>query len=490
MSEQAPRIDDQMIDVHSLLQANNAARRELRIQAELDTKTARQEGWVGDQSTEGKPDQELAAQANTLLSYADYAKKGPQSDAEVTQARADHFEQAGGEKTENKGAYELMADYARALVHDDRTLKQDVIEEVHRRGSTKSGEEQVEYLKAYDKRFTSVMDKLSKTDSPEALLASYDEKAQLARLRRQVRAAASASTEPESKRATEPVSEPVAKAEDEPAVTTLPPERPVASETPTPASAPKVAEQPPVETGIQEPIARQAAPQEPIQIEHEATESYEPSEEISFDEASLQANQQTKEAATPAGESERSPWKRFKGVGKRALQRFRDAGYSLPDNYGDEGFARPSMFVRAKSFGKPGADALVAGARSLAQDSSLREEQARMDAVLRGDETLRLVRPDDPASPELSERAYEKRLRQMTRAYIQEQRQAGVLEFDPAEYTAKRAEAEDEAGAKAKKRRSLGRVALARRQRNEQQRTSDRRPEGNPDPDSIHDLLS
>jgi serine/threonine protein phosphatase PrpC len=187
MSEQAPANHPEAFspDVAQLLADNTAAHAELKRKAAEDEaarvaahKASLQEGWLGDQSTEGKTHKQLANQAKTVKSWAKYAEGGVSNDAEADQAREAHFDAAGESKSWDKMTVkELVGKYEDALsfehvttdgkvIEGDPTLEADVIAEFNRRITARTdkqgSEESKKFVQAYERHLAAARKRVAR----------------------------------------------------------------------------------------------------------------------------------------------------------------------------------------------------------------------------------------------------------------------------------------------------------------------------------------
>lgn len=205
MSEMTPRsIDTEELftaNAHALIALETQAA-EQAAQAEAEAQRAHHEklqhAWVGDQSTESKSISQLKKQGKALVSYAIYSVESHQDSDQAQRARETHFDDSSKESSlETKTPQELVSEYARALYtrttnkdkieHEaNRTRKEDVLAEVHRRSERKYGQDRTDYLQAYDAKFTRAINKLEAAKTPEeieAVLQTYEKHANAAAAR-------------------------------------------------------------------------------------------------------------------------------------------------------------------------------------------------------------------------------------------------------------------------------------------------------------------
>ncbi len=220
MSEMTPRsIDtaelfaanaDALIALEAQAAEQAAQAAEQAAQAEAEAQRAHHEklqhAWVGDQSTESKSKSQLRKQGRALVDYVVYSEASHQDSDQAQQTREQRFDASSvGVTFEEKSPQELVYDYARALYSKkpdknesghiyDRTLKETVLAEVQRRGETRTGQDKVDYLMAYDRKFTKAMALLEEAagtdataenfEAVEEILGKYERKAAEAAARR------------------------------------------------------------------------------------------------------------------------------------------------------------------------------------------------------------------------------------------------------------------------------------------------------------------
>lgn len=176
MTEQAPQDNGFTPDIDALLQANQQAQTELRQKqaAELAAQEAAkraahqaqlQEAWVG-KLTAGSPQSENQLQLEkaslrSLKSYMNQHSRGVESQEDydaLHEAKAEFdYDSSQSQKIEDKHPVELAHALKDAINNDDKTLEQDVMDEVKRRAESREadGEEFVKYFEDRSKAFRS-----------------------------------------------------------------------------------------------------------------------------------------------------------------------------------------------------------------------------------------------------------------------------------------------------------------------------------------------